>query len=108
MSVLPGQRVPATPLQLDEAAQTIKETARSEAAALLERRMAAMEAVLAARRAALDRPPEPEAARGPGADLRFSVRCARPVLACVGRLRNSRLYQALLRCIAACTGQAHR
>jgi hypothetical protein len=61
------------PLQLDEAAQTIKETARSEAAALLERRMAAMEAVLAARRAALEKPPEPEAARGPGADLRFSV-----------------------------------
>ena len=64
----------ATPSQLDEAAQTIKETARSEAAALLERRMAAMEAVLAARRAALEKPPEPEAARGPGADLRFSVR----------------------------------
>lgn len=60
--------------QLDEAAQTIKETARSEAAALLERRMAAMEAVLAARRAAPEKAAEPEMARGPGADLRFSVR----------------------------------
>lgn len=75
-----GPTSSTTLLQLDEAAQTIKETARSEAAALLERRMAAMEAVLAARRAALEKPPEPEAARGPGADLRFSVTTqSRPV-----------------------------
>ena len=36
--------------------------------------MAAMEAVLAARRSAVDQPPEPSMAHGPGADLRFSVR----------------------------------
>lgn len=60
-------------LQLDEAASTIKETARTEAAALLERRMAAMEAVLAARRSAPAQAAEPEMARGPGADLRFAV-----------------------------------
>ena len=50
------------------------EVKRAEAAALLERRMAAMQAVMAARR----NPPavavEPQAARGPGADLRFQVR----------------------------------
>jgi len=60
-------------LQLDEASSTIKETARTEAAALLERRMAAMEAVLAARRSAPAQAAEPEMARGPGADLRFAV-----------------------------------
>ena len=36
--------------------------------------MAAMEAVLAARRKVLAEPAKPEAARGPGADLRFGVR----------------------------------
>lgn len=61
--------------QGNEASQTTKEEARSEAAALLERRMAAMEAVLAARRAAPMQAAEPEMARGPGADLRFSVCC---------------------------------
>lgn len=50
-----------------------KDTQRAEASALLERRMAAMEAVLAARRTAVKPPAEPAAARGPGADLRFSV-----------------------------------
>ena len=50
-----------------------RETERTEAAALLERRMAAMEAVLAARRKVLTEPAKPEAARGPGADLRFGV-----------------------------------
>jgi hypothetical protein len=85
-SMVGSRNVHATPLQLDEAAQTIKETARSEAAALLERRMAAMEAVLAARRAALEKPPEPEAARGPGADLRFSVRCW--LLGCTGCVKE--------------------
>jgi len=49
-----------------------REAARAEAAALLERRMAAMEAVLAARRSAIDHPAEPAMARGPGGDLRFS------------------------------------
>ena len=53
-----------------------KEADRAEASALLERRMAAMEAVLAARRTAIKPPAEPAAARGPGADLRFSVRAA--------------------------------
>ena len=50
------------------------EADRAEASALLERRMAAMEAVLAARRTTVQPPAEPAAARGPGADLRFSVR----------------------------------
>ena len=49
------------------------EVKRAEAAALLERRMAAMEAVLAARRTTSAEPVEPQAARGPGADLRFQV-----------------------------------
>ena len=49
-----------------------KETERAEAAAQLERRMAAMEAVLAARRTPVAEA-KPEAARGPGADLRFQV-----------------------------------
>lgn len=49
------------------------EVKRAEAAALLERRMAAMEAVLAARRTTSAEPVEPQAARGPGADLRFQA-----------------------------------
>jgi hypothetical protein len=49
-----------------------KETERAEAAAQLERRMSAMEAVLAARRTPVAEA-KPEAARGPGADLRFHV-----------------------------------
>jgi hypothetical protein len=49
-----------------------------EAAAQLERRMAAMEAVLVARRTPVAEA-KPEAARGPGADLRFQVG-ASPVL----------------------------
>lgn len=52
-----------------------KETERAEAAAQLERRMAAMEAVLAARRTPVAEA-KPEAARGPGADLRFQVQHA--------------------------------
>lgn len=40
--------------------------------------MAAMEAVLAARRSAIDHPAEPAMARGPGGDLRFSVRAPLP------------------------------
>ena len=60
--------------QADETAVAKKEADRAEASALLERRMAAMEAVLAARRTAIKPPAEPAAARGPGADLRFSVR----------------------------------
>ncbi len=65
-----------------------KETERAEAAAQLERRMAAMEAVLAARRTPVAEA-KPEAARGPGADLRFQVsfprsacRCVLPTLRC--------------------------
>ena len=61
-------------LQADTIALQTRETERTEAAALLERRMAAMEAVLAARRKVLAEPAKPEAARGPGADLRFGVR----------------------------------
>ena len=60
--------------QADPAAVVKKDTERAEASALLERRMAAMEAVLAARRTAVLPPAAPAAARGPGADLRFSVR----------------------------------
>ncbi len=63
-----------TCLQSDTIALQTRETERTEAAALLERRMAAMEAVLAARRKVLAEPAKPEAARGPGADLRFGVR----------------------------------
>lgn len=54
-------------------ALTEVEVKRAEAAALLERRMSAMEAVLAARRSPPAQAPEPQAARGPGADLRFQV-----------------------------------
>ena len=63
-----------TCLQSDAIMLQTRETERTEAAALLERRMAAMEAVLAARRKVLAEPAKPEAARGPGADLRFGVR----------------------------------
>lgn len=48
------------------------ETERSEAAAVLERRMAAMEAALAARRSPREAA-QPAAARGPGAELRFQA-----------------------------------
>lgn len=54
---------------------TETEVKRAEAAALLERRMAAMEAVLASRRNPPAQAVEPQAARGPGADLRFQVSC---------------------------------
>jgi len=60
-------------VQADATALAAKETQRAEAAAQLERRMAAMEAVLAARRSPVAEA-KPEAARGPGADLRFQVR----------------------------------
>ena len=59
--------------QAESGALTEVEVKRAEAAALLERRMAAMEAVLAARRSPPAQTPEPQAARGPGADLRFMV-----------------------------------
>ena len=49
-----------------------REAKRAEAAAALERRMAAMEAAMAARRTPIAEA-KPEAARGPGADLRFKV-----------------------------------
>lgn len=52
-----------------------REVKRAEAAAALERRMAAMEAAMAARRTPIAEA-KPEAARGPGADLRFKVRLA--------------------------------
>ena len=55
----------------EEALKT-RETKRAEAAAALERRMAAMEAAMAARRTPIAEA-KPEAARGPGADLRFQV-----------------------------------
>ena len=58
--------------QADAQALAAKETERAEAAAQLERRMAAMEAVLVARRTPMAEV-KPEAARGPGADLRFQV-----------------------------------
>ncbi|KAK9915375.1 hypothetical protein WJX75_008171 [Coccomyxa subellipsoidea] len=56
----------------DAQALAAKETERAEAAAVLERRMAAMEAVLVARRTPISEA-KPEAARGPGADLRFQA-----------------------------------
>lgn len=49
-----------------------REAKRAEAAAALERRMAAMEAAMAARRTPIAEA-KPEAARGPGAELRFQV-----------------------------------
>ena len=58
--------------QADAQALAAKETERVEAAAQLERRMSAMEAVLAARRNPVAEA-KPEAARGPGADLRFQA-----------------------------------
>ena len=60
-------------VQVESGALTEVEVKRAEAAALLERRMLAMEAVLAARRSPPAQTPEPQAARGPGADLRFMV-----------------------------------
>ena len=63
-------------LQAESIALTETEVKRAEAAALLERRMAAMEAVLAARRNPPAQAVEPQAARGPGADLRFQVKLA--------------------------------
>lgn len=60
-------------IQAESGALTEVEAKRAEAAALLERRMSAMEAVLAARRSPPVQTPEPQAARGPGADLRFMV-----------------------------------
>lgn len=68
---LKGARVRAQPQ--DKAAIAGRETERTEAAAQLERKMAAMEAALAARRQPVGEA-KPEAARGPGADLRFQVR----------------------------------
>ena len=50
------------------------EATRTEAAAQLERRMAAMEAVLASRRAPTEES-KPSAARGPGAEMTFQVLC---------------------------------
>ena len=50
-----------------------KEAKRSELASALERRMAAMEAAMASRRTPV-REATPEAARGPGAELRFQAR----------------------------------
>ena len=58
----------------DKAAIAGRETERTEAAAQLERKMAAMEAALAARRQPIGEAKPPEAARGPGADLRFQAR----------------------------------
>ena len=49
-----------------------REEKRAEAAAVLERRMAAMEAAMAARRTPIAEA-KPQMARGPGADLRFQV-----------------------------------
>ena len=68
-----GYKTDGSTMQADAAALAGKETERAEAAAQLERRMAAMEAVLAARRSPVAEA-KPEAARGPGADLRFQVR----------------------------------
>ncbi|KAL3150549.1 Alpha-amylase [Trebouxia sp. C0010 RCD-2024] len=65
------QIVELTEQGAEASALTEVEVKRAEAAALLERRMAAMEAVLAARRSPPAQTPEPQAARGPGADLRF-------------------------------------
>ena len=61
-------------LQAESSAFTEAQVKRAEAAALLERRMAAMQAVMAARRNPPAQAVEPQAARGPGADLRFQVR----------------------------------
>lgn len=58
--------------QATEEALEEREARRAEAAAALERRMAAMEAAMAARRTPIAEA-KPEAARGPGADLRFQV-----------------------------------
>ena len=68
------QRTTCMLLQAESTAFTEAEVKRAEAAALLERRMAAMQAVMAARRNLPAQAVEPQAARGPGADLRFQVR----------------------------------
>lgn len=60
-------------LQAETSAFTDAELKRAEAAALVERRMAAMEATISKRRNLPVAAPEPQAARGPGADLRFQV-----------------------------------
>jgi hypothetical protein len=73
-----GLRARAQPQ--DKAAVAGRETERTEAAAQLERKMAAMEAVLATRRQPAGEAPKPEAARGPGADLRFQARCGAQAL----------------------------
>lgn len=57
---------------MSEGALQQREAKRAEAAAALERRMAAMEAAMAARRTPIAEA-QPEAARGPGAELRFQV-----------------------------------
>lgn len=68
------QRTTCMLLQAESSAFTEAQVKRAEAAALLERRMAAMQAVMAARRNPPAQAVEPQAARGPGADLRFQVR----------------------------------
>lgn len=60
-------------MQAEASAFTDAELKRAEAAALVERRMAAMEATISKRRNLPVAAPEPQAARGPGADLRFQV-----------------------------------
>lgn len=62
-----------------------RESKRAEAAAALERRMAAMEAAMAARRTPIAEA-KPEAARGPGADLRFQARHFKYLSVIIGQL----------------------
>ena len=71
--LVPIHLATAVGLQAEASAFTDAELKRAEAAALVERRMAAMEATMAKRRNLPTVAPEPQAARGPGADLRFSV-----------------------------------
>ena len=71
--LVPTDPATAAGLQAEASAFTDAELKRAEAAALVERRMAAMEATMAKRRNLPTVAPEPQAARGPGADLRFSV-----------------------------------
>ena len=64
-------------VQASQQELTAKEVERAEAASLLERRMTAMEAILAARRAVQQEPAaqtETEAAREGGGEMRFQVR----------------------------------
>lgn len=51
---------PLKPAGADSAALAAKQAERSEASSLLERRMAAMEAILTSRRKLLEAPPPPE------------------------------------------------